>query len=771
MERSGRSLKRCSFFCLHALAPICITILFLGAIPGSVGAAPVPGRDTGAWIQTFPDCGSCEGHGLILTGDGGYLVTGTSGNGGGQTDMLVLKTDGAGNEQVKTTAGTGTCEGNTLAGIPSKDTVLLGGGCPAGTGSATITTIDPLNGRVRRAWNYDPGRHASVTAMAPAGDGGFLVLEEADTSSPGRTDRDVIIRRIDPEGATIWVTAYSGPGNDTGRAVLTAPDGGFVIAGSTGAVGSRGDDIFLMELNATGSQQWIRAFGTEGDDTAQGLVQAADGGYLVAGTSCTRGIPGTCDIYTAKTGSDGALVGEHRYGGSGNEKTAAIMAAPGGGYTIAGTTDSTDLGAQDQDILILHIDEQGKELWHSTFGTPAFDYLSGATLDDDGSLGITGYTADPVDTGTHTLFLIKAGNGGRSSPDDMILTHAAVQETGIREINVRDAKTGAGIAGAMVYFDGNLVGQTSAKDGSFNLGKQDDGSHSVRITKDGYRETTVIADENSGNVLSVRLVPSPVHRILGTGSPENSLDIVFVASNTSYDGQVQQKTAADRYIGHEDAFLADVRHLVGDRLLHVEEYSRVPSLIPADYGQRLNIYYYWDESSYADAFNGCAGTLPEGFWDDAPFADVAVILYPSYTGNGSSSEPQGCSNGLGPGLQSWFKAPADKGQVFLHESGHAVFGLMDTYCGETYYAENQPFPNIWGSQAGCRQDASKNAGWNVSLCRPLSSASSLNTTSCGNGFWKYDPSPDLMGGTGPTAKFGEAATLRIQYILDGFRGG
>ncbi len=54
--------------------------------------------------------------------------------------------------------------------------------------------------------------------------------------------------------------------------------------------------------------------------------------------------------------------------------------------------------------------------------------------------------------------------------------------------------------------------------------------------------------------------------------------------------------------------------------------------LPKDFRERFNFYYYWDTGSYADAFEGCAGTLPNEFWNDAPFTDVAIIMYPSYEG-------------------------------------------------------------------------------------------------------------------------------------------
>ena len=61
--------------------------------------------------------------------------------------------------------------------------------------------------------------------------------------------------------------------------------------------------------------------------------------------------------------------------------------------------------------------------------------------------------------------------------------------------------------------------------------------------------------------------------------------------------------------------------------------------------------------------------------------------------------------------------------IFLHESGHVVFRLIDTYCGDTYYVENSPFPNVWSSEASCKKNAEQErwdmqAPANFKTCQP-----------------------------------------------------
>lgn len=678
-----------------------------------------------------------------------------------------MKTDSGGNKQWITTGSGTSCEGNAVIASASGNAAVLGGGCRTGPGAATLTIIDDTKGTVRQNWDYEAGGHATGTALLETGDGGYLLLAEGDTKDPGRSDRDVVIGRVNSDGAILWTTRFSGMLNDTAHAVVMAPDGGFVIDGSTRNSGSNRQEFLVMKLDAKGTQQWVRSIGTQNDDTAQSIALAGDGGYVIAGTSCQRGRSGDCDIRAVRIDAAGTTLWDYKYGGTGRDTTAGVLASPERGYTIAGTSDSPERGALDRDAHIVHIDDKGNEVWTSTFGTSSYDIVTGATTATDGSLVVTGYTTDPIDIGRRTLFITSIGRAGRDPPSELIRSASLIRKGAGAEVRTRDEKTGAGIAGAEVYYDGKYLGRTSETEGIYLIEKAGTGSHSVRITKTGYRETTVRADSSTGSILTVRLQPSSVQRIRGDASPETALDIVFVPSNTSYDCSLQKKIIADQYMDNPDTFLTDTRQLADLRLSQLGSYSSVPAKISGDYQKRLNIYYYWDGERYADAFNGCAGTLPEGFWDEAPFADVAIILYPKYYGpnKGSPCEPIGCTNGIGPGTYTWFKAPANNGQVFLHESGHAIFGLMDTYCGDTYYAENLPVPNIWQSGKNCSYDTAKN-GDAGSECRSIAGNVAGSTNTCGQDYWKYDRDLDLMAATSVSATFGESSTRRIQYIFD-----
>jgi hypothetical protein len=336
-------------------------------------------------------------------------------------------------------------------------------------------------------------------------------------------------------------------------------------------------------------------------------------------------------------------------------------------------------------------------------------------------------------------------------------------------IIAKDMNTGEGIAGVRIYFDGGYQGITAGPDGSLILPSIPEGEHTIRAIHRGYMENIITVQIPDKKEAVLSLHPLIIIPIGDHGPVEERIDIVFVPSSTQYDCINKQKVTTDYYTSNEDNFRNDVNTILQSKLLVLDTITSKSVGLPENYQKYFNFYYYSDPGDYADAFNGCAGTLPSDFWEDAPFTDVAVIIYPKYTGTywGPPCEPNGCASAMGPGIQSWFKAPANSGLVFIHEAGHAVFGLIDTYCGETYYTQNNPYPNVWSSQTGCTGAGSANTPWNPSSCRQImKSVQTSKTIVCQKNFWHYDQEPDIMSTSTIPAKFGDASTLHIRYILE-----
>jgi hypothetical protein len=326
-----------------------------------------------------------------------------------------------------------------------------------------------------------------------------------------------------------------------------------------------------------------------------------------------------------------------------------------------------------------------------------------------------------------------------------------------------DMSTGEHLGSVSVYIDGGYEGSTSTRGtiGILNISPLTEGSHMVRVTKSGYTDSTQSIVIPSASPLEIGLQAQLLVPVRESGSHDTKIDIVFVPSGTSYNCAEQKKITSTGYVTDKNAFVADVNRIVNKSLFSLDSITSKTDPIPADYRDRFNIYYYYDSAGFADAFSGCAGTVPEKFWQAVPFADVVVILYPTYYSpdTGAPCEPTGCVN---PGSgRRWMKTPADQSILFLHESGHAIFGLVDTYCDNTMYWQNDPDPNVWSSQENCVKDAAGNA-WDRAACRQIQQ---VNPTACTKQFWRLDSDPDIMH-DGYDGTFGEVSTRRITYTLN-----
>ena len=111
---------------------------------------------------------------------------------------------------------------------------------------------------------------------------------------------------------------------------------------------------------------------------------------------------------------------------------------------------------------------------------------------------------------------------------------------------------------------------------------------------------------------------------------------------------------------------------------------------------------------------------------------------------------------------------SDRTVLFAHEMGHSVFGLVDTYCGDTYYYQNDPLPNVWSSLGACMNSA-RAGNRDPAQCQQIKERSSSSAI-CSRNFWKADPAPDIMANSF-SEKFGPVSTQRIAYVLSQCGGG
>ncbi len=195
--------------------------------------------------------------------------------------------------------------------------------------------------------------------------GGFHACktDEGTTEDPpqGNTDDDNPPVGTNFEGVVEYVKTFGGSGEDEAIAVVQANDGGYVIAGST--TSTDGDitdktttdaDYWILKVNADGNKIWSKTYGGTMPDKATSIRKTSDGGYIVSGHSRSSdgdvgGNEGFHDYWIVKLNSAGDIQWETNFGFSGSDQALNIIQTSDGGYFATGFLDVTASGGMGND--------------------------------------------------------------------------------------------------------------------------------------------------------------------------------------------------------------------------------------------------------------------------------------------------------------------------------------------------------------------------------------------------------------------------------------
>jgi hypothetical protein len=752
----------CSCVLLLVLASLLTgALLYLIAPVAASPLSPVIPPPAVGWLQSFGQGGESDGHAIVATSDGGSVATGTAGSSPETNQIFIIRTDAAGNEVWNKTLQKSIYEATSVVETHESGLVITAGSRDSITGGILLVKLDQSGNEV---WTqvFKNGEYCQSNSVGTTSDGGFIVGGSVyRNNSPVPSLWNGFILKTNADGREQWIRAFKGDKNDYTTFVQQTADDGYIVAGTTGSYGINGVSAYLLKLNEFGDEEWFAPYEIGQENSKTSVIQTSDGGYILRGT--TRSGNATLpdeDLFLVRTDNHGNEQWRKILPGLGRNSSTPLIQAPDGTSIIARSYDRKE-PVQSGEMTLLGIDVNGTEQVNYTFsfGLP-FEVHGGAVASRQGYF-FTGTLINTNNSGKKVLAILKIL---QPLPDQKVSAKTSLDLT----IKARDAKNGTALLGSHVYLDGESVGTTSDNDGIKELRDVSKGVHTIRVAKTGYEEVTRKITVNETQQIIIQLNESKLIPLLVHGSAETKIDIVFVPSKTTYNCNLKTKIPIDTYTGDRQRFINDVNAKISTLFFRLDTLTSAEVGLPADYYSRFNFYYYWDPDNFADAFDGCAGKLPDQFRKNAPATDVAIILYPSYLGfySSTSCEPNACANGLGPGSGSWLKAPADSSMIFLHESGHVVFGLIDTYCGETYYKENTPSPNVWSTQDACMTTA-RQERWNTSGCRQITKPAGSRTKEiCVKNFWKWDPDPDIMGSGAYSGRFGNASTLHIRYMLD-----
>jgi len=315
-----------------------------------------------SWSKTYGGQGNDAGKDIVQTSDGGYIITGytRSFSSDGDMDLWLIKTDANGESCLYNDGGN--CTQNSSKWVKSFGTS-----------------------------GNDYGNSVKETS-----DGDFIVAGKS-----GRIP-SVFVVKTNSLGEKIWENLYgTGPG-DRGQYIIERQDLGFLIVGKENPYNAD-DNLCLINIHTDGSEVWHSLYGGGNSDGGNHVSEVSGGGFIIAGSSRSYGNGNWDDMWLVKTSTGGSMEWQKTYGGSYTEIGNYVHEKVGGGYIIAGSTESAGQGLYD--IWVVSTDYTGNEIYSQTFGGNMDDKALRGSKSDNGELLIIGYTSSFSNGGDDVIFI------------------------------------------------------------------------------------------------------------------------------------------------------------------------------------------------------------------------------------------------------------------------------------------------------------------------------------------------------------------------------
>jgi len=355
------------------------------------------------WNKTYGGTNRDQAHALVQTSDGGYAIAGnTLSFGAGYWDSWLVKTDSAGNAQWNKTYG-GTSEDWADALVQTSDGGYAIAGYTLSYGGVADFWLVKTDASGNAQWNKTYGGTSEdwAHALVQTSDGGYAIA--GDTHSFGAGGNDAWLVKTDTNGTVQWNKTYGGTGNDGAYALVQTADGGYAIAGLSDSFGAGNDDFWLVRVDAAGNMIWDQTYGGTSDDWAYALVQTGDGGYGLAGYTTSFGA-GYSDFWLIKTDANGNEGWNQTYGGTSSDRAYALDETSDGGYALTGYTAS--FGAGGYDFWLVKVDAAGNMQWNNTYGGLSDDAAYALVQISGGGYALAGGTQS-FGAGIDDFWLVK----------------------------------------------------------------------------------------------------------------------------------------------------------------------------------------------------------------------------------------------------------------------------------------------------------------------------------------------------------------------------
>ncbi|PCH97829.1 MAG: hypothetical protein COB85_02440 [Bacteroidetes bacterium] len=351
-----------------------------------------------------PSCNNSGDGEVSLTVNGGtspYLYTWDNPNSSTTKDV----TDLFSGDYVVNIVDTNNCPLDDTITVGAPNSLALTGNYLADTGSSSgSASVFVAGGTSPYSYSWSPTGSTNDTLFALAMGAYSVTVTDANGCI------EMLTVNVSDGDNPIFQTTYEGAMDDFGRSLDEVTGGGYIVTGFTSSFGAGGTDVYLVRTDANGNHMWSKTYGGAADDQGNAVIQTSDGGFIIAGFTMSFGA-GESDVYVIKTNASGDITWTMAYGGASDDRGFSISELSGGGYIIAGGTNSYGVG--NTDVYVIEIDANGAVQWTKTYGGAGFDYGYSVQQTTNNGFIIAGYTYS-FGAGDANAYLIKIDNVGNS---------------------------------------------------------------------------------------------------------------------------------------------------------------------------------------------------------------------------------------------------------------------------------------------------------------------------------------------------------------------
>jgi hypothetical protein len=343
---------------------------------------------------------------VLPTADGGYLIAGaTNNNRLNDCDVYIMKTDGGGIFQWEKIFG-GNSPDYAYSMIQSEDGnyLVTGFSQSFGGGDADVylLKIDPSGNKIYEKTIGGTGNE-EAREIIRSSDGNYLIIGSSNSSLGSQ---DMCVWKVKSDGTLLSRWNFGGGQIEFGNSIKEFEGGGYIAVGQTFSSGAGKGDVYIVKINADGTEAWTKTYGGAQDDEAISVVVNSDNSFVMAVRDSSQGHD--VDVRILKYDGSGTVTSDKLFSGTEKDTPKRIRKTADGGYIVG--TISRSFGWIYPDMWIIKLDANCDSMWTRHYGWGNHEHCHDVKQLSDGNYVAVGHSrsAGPA----QEIMFVKMGSTG-----------------------------------------------------------------------------------------------------------------------------------------------------------------------------------------------------------------------------------------------------------------------------------------------------------------------------------------------------------------------